>query len=115
MTSRDMLKWGALVINKGKWKNEQLISADYIAKATSGITKPTEDWMPKTYNYGYFFYQTEIAVGDKSYNTNFAWGGGGQYIITVEELGLSIVITGHDRDDAIMTQVAKQILPAFVK
>ena len=115
MTSRDMLKWGTLVIDKGKWQGEQLISADYLAKAISNITKPTQDWMPKTYNYGYFFYQTDITVGDKSYNTNFAWGGGGQYIISVEELDLSVVITGHDRDDAIFTQFSKRILPAFVE
>lgn len=115
MTSRDMLKWGSLVINKGKWQGEQLISADYLAKATSSITKPTEDWMPKDYFYGYFFYQTDIAVEDKSYSTNFAWGGGGQYIITVDELDLSVVVTGHDREDTIMTQVAKNIIPAFVQ
>ena len=115
MTSRAMVKWGTLVINKGKWQGEQLISADYMAKATSSITKPTEDWQPETYFFGYFFYQTNITVGDKSYDVNFAWGGGGQYIITVEELDLVVVITGHDREDTIMTQVSKIILPAFTK
>ena len=115
MTSRDMLKWGTLVINKGKWNGEQLISADYLAKATSKITKPTEDWQPEYFNYGYFFYQTDITVRDNSYETNIAWGGGGQYIITVEELDLIVVISGHDREDTIFTQVSKTILPAFVK
>ncbi|WP_074410416.1 serine hydrolase domain-containing protein [Aquimarina megaterium] len=115
MTSRDMVKWGTLVINKGKWNGEQLISAKFLANATSNIIKPTEDWQPDSFNYGYFFYQTNIIVGDKSYDTTFAWGGGGQYIITVDELDLVVVITGHDREDTIMTQVSKVILPAFVK
>jgi len=115
MTSRSMVKWGNLVVNKGKWQGEQLISTKYLAKATSGITKPTQDWMPKTYSYGYFMYQTNIAIGDKSYSASFAWGGGGQYILTVEELDLIVVITGHDREDTIFTQVSKIILPAFVK
>ncbi len=115
MTSRDMLKWGMLVFNKGKWNGEQLIPEAFVAKATSKITKPTANWQPKTYSYGYFWYQTDITIDDKNYNANFAWGGGGQYVIVVEELDLIITITGHDGKDTIMTQVSKNILPAFVK
>lgn len=114
MTSRDMLKWGSLVHHKGKWKGEPFISEAYLAKATSGIVKPTEDWMPKTYRYGYFWYQTYIPVGDKSYNATFAWGGGGQRVIVIAELGLTIIISGHDREDTLMTQVSDIIVPAFV-
>ena len=115
MTSRAMVKWGTLVINKGKWQGEQLISADYLAKATSSVTKATEDWHPKNFFYGYFWYQTNITIGDKNYDANLAWGGGGQRIITVAELDLIIVITGDDDEDTIMTQVSKIILPAFAK
>ena len=115
MTSRDMLKWGSMVLNKGKWNGEQLIPEDYLAKATSGLVKPTEDWMPETYRYGYFWYQTPITVGDKIYDATFAWGGGDQRIIVVAELDLVIVITGHDREDKITAQISKTILPAFVE
>lgn len=115
MISRDMIKLGTLLINNGKWNGEQLISKDYLAKATSGITQPTEEWQPETYSYGYFWYQTNIAVGDKNFDANLAWGGGGQYIIVIKELDLIIAITGHDEEDAIMTQVSNRILPAFVE
>lgn len=116
MTSRDMVKLGALVINKGQWNGEQLISAKYLANATSRMTKPTEDWHPDSFNYGYFWYQTDITVGDKSYDVKIAWGVGGNRIITVEGLDLTIVITGHDREDkTIMDQVSKTILPAFAR
>lgn len=113
--SRDMLKLGHLVLNKGKLKGEQLISVDYLAKATSGIVKPTQDWMPKDYRYGYFWYQTPVKVGDKSYDTAFAWGGGGQRVIVIEELDLTIVISGHDGEDELMTQISEIVIPAFVK
>lgn len=115
MTSRDMLKLGKLIINKGQWNGEQLISAKFLADATSKITKATEDWHPDNFYYGYFFYQTKIKVGDKSFNANIAWGGGGQHLVTIEELDLIVVITGHDWEDKIFTQVAEKILPAFVK
>mgnify|MGYP003115277796 CR=1 FL=1 len=114
--SRDMLKLGNLVLNKGKLKGEQLISEAYLAKATSGIVKPTQDdWMPKDYRYGYFWYQTFVKVGHKNYDATFAWGGGGQRIIVIEELDLTIVISGHDGEDKIMTQISEIIIPAFVK
>lgn len=113
--SRDMVKLGNLVLHKGKLNGEQLISAKYLAKATSGIVKPTQDWMPKDYRYGYFWYQTLVKVGHKSYDTTFAWGGGGQRVIVIEELDLTIVISGHDGEDKIMTQVSKTIIPAFEK
>ncbi|MEO9468732.1 serine hydrolase [Parasphingorhabdus sp.] len=115
MTSRDMLKWGSVVLNEGKLNGEQFVPTEYLAKATSGLVKPTEDWMPETYRYGYFFYQTPVEVGDKSYNATFAWGGGGQRIIVVDELDLTIVITGHDREDQIMASISNAILPAFAE
>lgn len=115
MTSRDMLKLGTLILNKGSWNGEQLISAKFLTDATSNITKAGADWHPENFNYGYFFYQTDITIGDKNYSANIAWGGGGQHLITVEELDLIIAITGHDEEDAIFTEVSKKILPAFVK
>lgn len=114
--SRDMIKLGNLVLNKGKLNGKRLISEEYLAKANTGIVKPTQDWMPKDYRYGYFWYQTLIPVGNKSYNATFAWGGGGQRVIVIEELDLTIVISGHDgEDDKIMTQVSDVIVPAFSK
>ncbi|MGB5819576.1 MAG: serine hydrolase [Saonia sp.] len=113
--SRDMIKLGNLVLNKGKLKGEQLISVEYLAKATSGIVKPTQDWMPRDYRYGYFWYQTLVQVGHKSYDATFAWGGGGQRVIVIEELDLTIVISGHDGEDKIMTPISEIIIPAFVK
>lgn len=114
ITSRDMLKLGALVINNGKWNGEQLISAKFLADATSNIAKPTENWIPDTYNYGYFWYQADMAIGDKSYDVKLAWGAGGQRIIAVKDLDLVVVITGHDREDKIMSEVSRRILPVFV-
>lgn len=114
LTSRDMLKLGSLALNDGKWNGEQLVSAEYLAKATSGLVKPTIDWMPDSYRYGYFWYHTPITVDEQHYEAVFAWGGGGQRVIVVDGLDLIVVITGHDRDDTIMTQIEKSILPAFV-
>lgn len=115
LTSRNMIKLGRLILNKGKWDGEQLISPDFQAQATSAITEPTTDWIPDEFSYGYFSYQTLIEFEGKSYQAKLAWGGGGQYILTFEDLDLTVVITGHDLEDKIMTQVAGTILPAFLE
>lgn len=116
LTSRDMLKVGMLIINKGKWNGEQLLSSDYLAKATSAITPANEDWQgPETYFYGYLWYQTDLISGDKSYDVKVAWGGGGNRIILIDELDLVVAITGYDTvDETMMSQISKFILPAFV-
>jgi predicted alpha/beta superfamily hydrolase/CubicO group peptidase (beta-lactamase class C family) len=114
-TSRDMMKIGTLVLEKGKWNGKQLISSEYLSKATSAITKPTEDWQPKTFSYGYLWYQTSLMIKNKSHDVKIAWGGGGQRIIVVEELDLIITITGHDSmDDKIMKSVFEIIIPTFI-
>jgi CubicO group peptidase (beta-lactamase class C family) len=115
VTSRAMVKLGTLVINKGKWEGEQLIPAEYIAKATSGFTRATAEWQPENYFYGYFWYQVDIPVGNKNYNTKLAWGGGGQRIIVIEELDLVIVLTGYGGSLTIMDAVSDVVLPAFAK
>ncbi|MCF6459223.1 serine hydrolase [Pseudoalteromonas sp. MMG024] len=114
LTSRDMLKLGSIVVNNGKWQEEQFISPAYLNKATSNIIKPTEDWMPDEYRYGYYWYSMPVVVEGKTYDLNVAWGGGGNRVIVVEELNLVIAITGHDREDTIMKQISDVVIPAFV-
>ena len=117
LTSRDMIKLGMLMINEGKWNGEQLLSSDYIAKATSAITPASEDWQgPETYFYGYLWYTTKLTSGDKNYDVKVAWGGGGNRIILIDELDLVVAVTGYDFvDETMMTLISKAILPAFVK
>ncbi|WP_220348083.1 serine hydrolase [Thalassotalea euphylliae] len=113
LTSRDMVKLGLIVANQGKWQGAPFVSADYLAKATSAFANPPEDFIPEEYRYGYFWYTTPVQVKGKTYVANLAWGGGGQRVIVVAELGLVIAITGHDRDDKIMAQITDTVIPAF--
>jgi CubicO group peptidase (beta-lactamase class C family) len=115
MTSRDMIKWGLLVANGGKWNGEQLIPSDYIKKATSPLVNPGAEWQPDNYRYGYYWYHVPVAVGDKTYDTTFAWGGWGQYVVVVPELDLTVTLTGDASEDKIMEKVSDTIIPAFAE
>jgi CubicO group peptidase (beta-lactamase class C family) len=122
MTSRDMVKWGTLAINKGKWNGEQLIPAAFIARATSKIAKPSDDEVVPAVSvsdtaYGYFWWQADMKVGNESYLSKAARGGGGQYIIVIEELDVVVVVTAHNKSfhDDTSSLTANRILPAFIK
>lgn len=113
LTSRDMLKVGEMLANNGTLKASQFLSKEFLMAAFEPLTKPTESWIPESFNYGYLWYQTDIALNKKSYNVNFAWGAGGNRIMVVGELDLVIVITGQDAEDVIFDQISKYVLPAF--
>jgi CubicO group peptidase (beta-lactamase class C family) len=121
MTSRDMLKWGLLAINKGKWKGEQLVPESFIAKATSRIVYTGDDDVygggkdVSNQGYGYFWWSADLKHDNKSYFTKSAQGGGGQYIILIEELELMVVVTAHENENSTLQIIAEKILPAFIQ
>ncbi len=123
-SSRDMMKFGTLAINKGKWNGEQLIPEAYIAKAISRIVTTDDDVKVfgggkdvSNQGYGYFWWNGDLKVGDKSYFSTSAQGGSGQFIILVEALELVIVATGSHRGSGgkNLQIAAERILPAFIE
>ena len=114
MTSRDMVKWGTLVLHKGQWKGTQLVPKEFIEAATSPIAQPTDDEY-SAYTYGYFFWLVPMKVHERTYLGKLAWGGGGQYIMTFDELDLVVVATARGVDDETIKLTTSRILPAFVK
>jgi len=122
ITSRDMIKLGVMAINKGKWNGKQLISEAYITKAISRILRRDEVDVfgggkdVSNQGYGYFWWNGDLSYGNKSYYSASAQGGGGQYIVLIEELDLIIVTTGHNNDgNAFLQIIAEHIIPAFIK
>lgn len=120
MTSRDMLKWGKLVQSKGKWNGEQMISEAYIKLATSRILLTGDDDIfgggeaVSKQGYGFFWWSSDLQYDGKTYFCQSAQGGGGQYIILIEELDLLVVVTGHDNDNRTLQLIAERIIPAFL-
>jgi len=121
MTSRDMIKWGTLANNKGKWNGEQLIPEAYIKKATHRIVRHSDDENFADHGdisntgYGYFWWQADMKAGNKNYFSTAARGGGGQYIMLIEELDLMVVVTAYNRDNNTLQLTAERVLPAFIQ
>lgn len=123
ITSRDMIKMGILAMNKGKWNGEQLIPDAFITKATSRMLFTGDNAVYfggcrgiSNEGYGYFWWNADLKVGNKNYFCANAQGGGGQFIILIEELDLIVVATAHNnRHPSTLRMTTERILPAFIK
>ena len=111
MRSRDMLKWGMLVLNNGKWEGEQLIPAEFVKRATDRINTNSQG-----ISYGYFWWRTDVEVGGKTYDQKSGRGAGGQFIQIYPELDLIVIVTAHNKGmGKMLTTVPQRVLPAFIK
>jgi CubicO group peptidase (beta-lactamase class C family) len=87
---RDMLKFGQLYANGGRFEGRQLIPEDWILASW----RPTGTSRWNGHGYGYLWWLRRWG-GERAY---FAWGYGGQFIVVVPRLDLVIVATSSLRD-----------------
>ena len=108
LRSRDMLKIGLLTSAGGKWDGKQLLSADWIDRATAvhvNRDKPTQ--------YGYYWWSHEVPLGDGVVRVRSCRGAGGQFIFVVPEKDLVVVFTSYYADNKPLQHLERVILPAF--
>jgi CubicO group peptidase (beta-lactamase class C family) len=86
----DMMKIGILVMKNGKWEKQQIVSENWIRKATSS-------YLPTSFDistYGYFWWIREMKTGgDKTTRVISAEGAGGQKLYILPEYQLIIAFT----------------------
>ncbi|MBU2949430.1 beta-lactamase family protein [Tamlana agarivorans] len=113
MTSRDMAKIGQLLLNKGEWHDNQIVSEKWIIESTTPKTKITG------IDYGYFWWNIPFKVNEMTYISKTATGNGGQYIFVFPELDIVAVFTGsayNSQDDKLPFKIITDILlPTFTR
>jgi CubicO group peptidase (beta-lactamase class C family) len=101
----DMLKIGVLVMNNGKWENQQLISQGWIKKATSSYLSTSFDIS----TYGYYWWIREMKSNEgKTTKIVTAEGAGGQKLYIFPEYQLIIAFTERNYS-------TPQVSPMFIK
>ena len=83
MKPRDIAKFGQLLLQNGKWGNEQIVDSSWIAEAT----KPVVTMQSPGSSYGYYFWVFP------AYGAYAAVGHGGQFIFVVPAKRLVIIYT----------------------
>ena len=98
MKPRDMLKFGVLYLNNGRWQGEQLLPEHWVEKSSAiyrsnrGIKIPIED--SGSNGYGYTWWTSELPFKGQKVEMFRANGWGGQTIMVFPELDMVIVTTG---------------------
>lgn len=117
LTPRDLLKFGQLYLDKGKWNGKQVISQKWVEESTRKHVQ-LQDARDKN-EYGYLWWHDTYVVDGKSIKSIEARGAGGQFIFILPELESVIVITSgnfRNRKGNQPRDILKDyILPAMMK
>lgn len=109
LTSRDMVKFGLLYLNKGKWNNKQVISTSWIEQSLKKHSTV------QGVNYGYLWWNKYLDADGVRYYSYAAQGNGGQKIYVFQELDMAVVITGGNYNSQSPSDeiIKEHILPSF--
>jgi len=107
--SRDMLKIGMMIRDKGKWKGEQLIPQAFVERAISPIILS----YGANY-YGYFCWFRTLKQEEQEYPSIELRGALGQFIFVFPEQDLIVVATAHGVM-SMLKDIPNRIIPAFAK
>lgn len=110
----DMAKIGCLMLSKGRWKNNPIVSRHWIQESTRKHVNTF-----KGYGYGYQWRIGTTSVSGTEVKGFWASGTGGQKIYVIPELNLVAVFTsrifgnnsGHERNESLLSNF---ILPAVI-
>jgi len=107
-TSRSLLKIGSAIAQGGKFKGEQLLSAEYIKEVMD---------TNKGEGYFYYFHNRKKRSSDNKVNFISGIGAGGQYMSIFPKLNLVMVATSHNKGKigAPLEAVLDHLIPLFKK
>jgi len=121
---RDLAKIGLLVLNDGKWLDEQIVPEEWIIESTSPRVMES-----KYFDYGYqWWYRSRENVAwwkeadariEDEHDKIIALGYGGQYIMIIRDLNMVVVTTASDYGDGSRARskipmVVEEIIPIFL-
>lgn len=117
ITPRDMLKFGQLYLDNGKWNGKRIISKKWVKKSFNNY-KNLQNTKDKN-GYGYLWWHKTYRVGNKNIKSIEARGAGGQYIFVIPTLDTVVVITSGNYRNGKFQQpeiiLEKYILPQLLK
>lgn len=86
---RDFLKFGQLILDRGRWYDRQVVDASWIAQSIVPRTAPEGEGD----RYGYGWHLSRLAVDGREYDIVNAGGNGGQLMIVIPALDLAVMVT----------------------
>ena len=105
-TSRSLLRIGTAILQGGKYRGEQLLSAEYVKEVMD---------TNKGEGYFYYFHNRKKRSPDNKVNFISGIGAGGQYMSIFPKLNLVMVATSHNKGKigAPLEAVLDHLIPLF--
>ena len=120
--TRDMAKFGQLVLDGGTWNAERIVPSHWIDlilenRTAIGWSEP-EAWPWQLDGYGYQWWLGHYEQGDEVLDTWAMWGFGGQWVVVIPDRQLVVAINSHGYDDddealrQVHTLISEYLLPS---
>jgi len=109
LTSEDLLKIAELYRNAGVWKGVRLLDETWVKASTeprAQIDDQTE--------YGYLWWLKTFKSGGRGFPAYFMSGNGGNKIVVVPSIGLSVVITSTNYNTRGMHEQTEKLLTDYI-
>jgi CubicO group peptidase (beta-lactamase class C family) len=104
MTARDMARFGLLYLRGGKWRDAQLVPAQWVRDSTTAYSVADGNARDNYTGYGYLWWVAvngnhypKVEVPDGSFS---AWGAGGHFIAVIPALNVVVVHRVNTDDPA---------------
>ncbi|AGC46806.1 beta-lactamase [Myxococcus stipitatus DSM 14675] len=107
---RDALKLGQLYLAGGVWKGQRVVSKRWVERsiARHSVMSPER-------TYGYAWWRHELKVGERVYAEYEAGGNGGQYVMVIPELELTVMFTGGNYGQFNLWKTFREeLLPRYI-
>jgi CubicO group peptidase (beta-lactamase class C family) len=113
---RDMAKIGYMMLKEGQWKGKQIVSQTWVRESTQPHVKGS---ILLGSGYGYQWWRGNTFINNKTFETFYAAGKGGQYIFICPALDLVTVFTSKPDNDGMgefrpQIIMVNEIIPAML-
>ncbi len=106
LTSRDLLKIAQLYLDGGQWQGKRIVNESWVRSSIQPHAQIDE-----TTDYGYLWWLKSFKSGKKTYPAFFVTGNGGNKVVAIPALDMTVVITStnynthgmHEQTDKILT------------
>jgi CubicO group peptidase (beta-lactamase class C family) len=109
MTSRDLLKIAQLCLDGGEWQGKRIVSEAWVHNSTRPHARSDE-----ATEYGYLWWLKTFKSGEKSYPAFYMSGNGGNKVVAIPSLDMTVVITSTNFGTQGMHEQTEKILTDYV-
>lgn len=93
ISTLDFAKLGSLVLNEGKWGNEQIVNSNYVRQIVNQNSNAIGTYNPLADGYGMLWYKSKRKFGTEELEYLWASGNGGNHLVIVPEKNMVIAMT----------------------